>query len=226
MSETAQTLIKAALRAIGVIATGETPTASEMQDGLESMKLMFRNWSAKNIRLYYTKQETLPMDGSASYTIGSGGDLDTTRPVSIRGAWHTDWPVNILSESEFRNRRMGADSSGTVVGVWYSPEYPLGVLYPWPLGGSTLYLDTMIPLTDPATLATDVAFPVEYDDPIKWNLAVRLAPEYGKEASQTILALAGSTLSAIEVRNFEHQINPVMVEVTQMSRQKYNIDRE
>ena len=74
MSETAQTLIKAALRSIGAIATGETPTAAEMADGLESMKLMFRSWSAKNIRLYYTKQETLTMGGASSYTIGSGGD--------------------------------------------------------------------------------------------------------------------------------------------------------
>ena len=53
MSETANTIIKAALRAIGAIATGETPTDAEMQDGLEALKFMLRTWSDDNIRLYY-----------------------------------------------------------------------------------------------------------------------------------------------------------------------------
>jgi hypothetical protein len=51
MSETAQTLIKAALRTIGAIAMGETPTADEMTEGLEALKFMLRHWSNKNIIL-------------------------------------------------------------------------------------------------------------------------------------------------------------------------------
>ena len=58
MSETAQTLIKAALRVVGAYASGETPEASMTNDGFEALKLMLRNWSAKNIRLYYTKTDT------------------------------------------------------------------------------------------------------------------------------------------------------------------------
>jgi hypothetical protein len=226
MSETAQTLIKAALRSIGAIATGETPTYDELNDGLEAMKLMFRNWSSKNIRLYYTKQETLTMDGSEYYTIGSGGDLDTTRPKEIRGAWHDDFPVKIITEGEFRSIRMSADSSGTVEMLWYSPEYPLGKLYPFPLGGSTLYVDIMIALSDPSAITSDVEFPEEYDDAIKWNLAVRLAPEYGKEPSPTVQNLAFSTLSAVESRNFSNQMNAVKPEVIKLISARYNIDRE
>lgn len=226
MSETAQTLIKAALRAIGAIATEETPTHAELDDGLLTLQLMLRNWSARNIRLYYTKQETLTMTGATYYTIGSGGDLSTTRPASIRGAWHSDWPVKVIDEDHYRQYRMSVSSSGTVEWLWYSPEYPLGKLYPWPLGGSTLYVDTMIPLTDPTAITSTISFPPEYDEPIRWNLAVRLAPEYGKEASATVAALAASTLSAIETRNFAEQINSIRPEMLALANARYNIDRE
>jgi hypothetical protein len=226
MSETAQTLIKAALRSIGAIATGETPTAAELADGLEAMQMMFRNWSAQNIRLYYTKQETLTMSGATSYTIGSGGVLNTTRPASIRGAWTTDGPVKVIDEDQYRQYRMSVQASPTVEWLWYSPEYPLGLLYPWPLGGSTLYIDTQIPLTDPSAITDSISFPTEYDDAIKWNLAVRLAPEYGKEPTQTVYNLAVSTLAAIETRNFAHQINAVRPEVIKLGHVRYNIDAE
>lgn len=223
MSETAQTIIKAALRSIGVIATGETPTAAEMADGLEAMKMMLRNWSAQNIRLYYTMQETLNMTGAASYTIGSGGNLDTVRPVSIRGAWCSDWPVRVIDEDQYRQVRM-TGTSGTVESVWYSPEYPLGKLYPWPQGGSLLYLDSLKPLTDPTAITSSIAFPPEYDDAIKYNLAVRLGPEYEKEPSATVQALAVSTLHALEIRNFAQQINSIRPEVISLGARNYNID--
>ena len=224
MSESAQTLIKAALRAIGVIATGETPTNAELADGLEAMKFMFRTWSAQNVRMYYTKQETLTMTGATSYTIGSGGSLDTVRPAAIRGAWCSDWPVKLIDEDHYRQFRMSAASSGTVECLWYSSEYPLGKLYPWPLGGILLYLDTLKPLTDPTLITSSIAFPPEYDDAIKWNLAVRLAPEYEREASQTVQSLAAMTLHALEVRNFSQQLNSIRSEIISVAAERYNID--
>jgi len=226
MSETARTLIQDALREINVTASGETPSAAEMADGLRALQFMLENWSAKDLRLYYTKQESLSMDGSASYTIGSGGDLDTVRPASIRGAWTSDWPLKIIDEGQYRQVRMISASGAIIESLWYSPEYPLGKLYPWPLGGSMLYLDSLKPLTAPTTLTTSVAFPPEYNDAIKYNLAVRLAPQFGKEPSSTVAALAASTLNALESRNFAWQIDAVIPEVIKLSHAKYRIDNE
>lgn len=226
MSETAQTLIKAALRVISAIATGETPTAAELADGLEALKFMLRNWSAHNLRLYYTTQESLSMDGSEYYTIGSGGNLNTVRPASIRGAWTSDGPVKIVDEARYRQVRHLSLAGGICEYLWYSSEYTLGKLYPWPQVSGTLYLDTLKPLTDPSTISTSVAFPPEYDDAIKWNLAVRLAPEYEKEASQTVLSLAASTLHALETRNFAQQIDAAVPELIRLANAKYDIDAE
>ena len=79
MSMTAQELIKAAMRLINATADGETPTASEMADGLEALKIMLRSWSSDNLMIYFIEQETLTLTGASSYTIGSGGDCPACR---------------------------------------------------------------------------------------------------------------------------------------------------
>lgn len=201
MSETAQTLIKAALRAIGSIATGETPTADELEDGLEAMQLMLRNWSARGIRLYFTTTESVSLTGAESYTWGSGGTITTARPVQIHGAYTSENIVEVIDEAKYR-RLVVAGYSGPVAYLWYQPQYPLAYLFPWPLDSSTLYVHSTKELTEPSAITSTIAFPPAYDDAIKWNLAVRLAPEYGKEPSQTVMSLAASTLQAIETLNF------------------------
>ena len=222
MSETAETLIKSALRTIGVLASGETPSDDEYADALEALKFMLRHWSAKNIRIYYTKQDSLVLTGAASYTIGSGGDCNTVRPASIRGAYigvsgGISSPVTMIDEAEYRYISLKA-LPGPMSYLWYSPEYPLGKLYPWPVGSGTLYLDSLKPLTEPSAITSDVTFPPEYDDAIKWNLALRLAPEFGKEPSKMLIAFAVSGLADIESRNFASQMNAASPEILKITR--------
>ena len=85
---TAQELIKAALRAVGAIPTGETPTASELADGLEALQIMLRSWAAEGLLIYaYTEDTHTLTAGDGEYSIGSGGDIDTTRPERIESAY-------------------------------------------------------------------------------------------------------------------------------------------
>jgi hypothetical protein len=222
VSETAQTLIKAALRSIGAIATGETPTAAELADGLEAMRMMLRNWSAQNIRIYFTTTESIALTGATSYSWGSGGTIATARPVQIRGAYTSDNIVDIIDEAKYRHLVVG-NAGGAVQWLWYQPQYPLGYIYPWPLDSSTLYVHALKELTDPTAITSTIAFPPAYDDAIKWNLAVRMAPEYGKEASATVSALAATTLHAIETLNFSGKIPEARVDVIAIP-SRYNID--
>lgn len=201
MSETAQTLIKAALRSIGAISTGETPTADELEDGLESLQFMLRSWSARGVRIYFTTTESIALTGATSYTWGSGGTIATARPVKIHGAYTSENIVEVVDEAKYR-RLVVANQGGPVQWLWYQPQYPLAYLYPWPLDSATLYVHSSKELTEPTAITSTIAFPTVYDDAIKWNLAVRLAPEYGKEPSNTVMSLAASTLQAMETLNF------------------------
>lgn len=206
MSETAQTLIKAAMRVATIIASGETASADEMADGFETLKIMLRSWS-DNIDIFYQDQDTLTMDGSASYTIGSGGDIDTTWPTEIVGAV-VDGEIVLRIIGEAKYRRLGTLSIYADPGyLWYNPEYPLGLLHPWPTGGSSMVIDSLKLLSEPSTINDSIAFPPPYDAAIKWNLAVELGPEYGIEPSATVINLAEKTLRSIQSKNFARQVN-------------------
>lgn len=228
MSETAQTLIKSALRVIGALATGETPTNDELNDGLQAMQFMFRHWSAKNIRLYYITKTTHTLGSSTYYTIGSGGDMDETRPVSIRGGYVTDsnsfdHVLTIIDERRYNSLSLKS-LTGTPEYLWYSPEYPLGKIYLWPIGGGTLNLDCLKPLSEPTLITSSISFPPEYDEAIKYNLAIRLAPEYGKAVSQEVKELAISNMRDIEDRNFAEQIVATKPELLNLAVGRYHID--
>ncbi len=223
MSEQAQTLIKAAMRAMGVLAAGETPTAAELSDGLECMRLMMRHWSDTNARIYYTTQDSIAMTGATYYTIGTGGDFDVDRPESIRGAYVDSTLLDIIDEARYRKLRLITVSS-TAGYLWYSPEYPLGKLYVIPTGGTTFYLDSLKPLADVDSLTALLILPPGYYEAIKWNLAIRLCPEFNREPSVILLGLAKAALNDIETRNFDSQINAVNLNKELGRTDGYDID--
>lgn len=227
MSETAQTLIEAALRVIGVLASGESASTNELSDGLKSLRFMLRGMSARNLSLYYTTQDTVTLNGATSYTIGSSGTVNTPRPASIRGAYATsnnvDRPLKIIDEGRYRILSL-KQLSGTVEYLWYNPDYPLGVLYFYPLASGTVKLDSLKPLIEPSVVGTDVAFPPEYDEAIKWNLAIRMAPEFGRPTPPEVAVLAKESFDLILMKNFASQINESRLDILKVSYGRYNID--
>lgn len=228
MSETAQTLINAALRAIGGVASGEVASTQELADGLEALKFMLRHWSNNNIRVYMISQNTLTLNGAVSYTIGSGGDCDTSRPEAIKGGYvkdsnNFDWPLSLIDEGKYRSLSLKS-LAGPAQYLWYNPDFPLGVLYFWPLCSGTAYLDSLKPLSEPSLISSSVQFPPAYDEAIKWNLVLRLCPEFGKEPSPLVLGLAKSALQDIEAKNFNNQINEADLNAELGGMTNFNID--
>ena len=192
--QTVTDLIKSALRKCGAIASGETPTHDEMQEALIALRIMFRQWSGKTLMLFKKDIITHTLDGSASYTIGSGGDIDETRPVQITAAYvnanSLDMPIAIISAQRYSRFQIKDNGNNWPAYLWYNPGYSLGTIYLMPPGSGTLTLHTLVPLSDPTTLTEDVVLPGEYDGAIVWNLACEMAPEYGKEPTAFMVAKA------------------------------------
>lgn len=68
-------LIAGAMRALGVLDPGETPTASEITTGAEALNLMVKAWMAEDIGLWLNQKITLFMGyGEKSFDIGPTGD--------------------------------------------------------------------------------------------------------------------------------------------------------
>ena len=100
---TAATIINRALRLLGAISSGASADTDEMADGLIALNAMIDSWNNERLMIYAIQDESLTLvDGQASYTIGTSGNLNTTRPVSIEGAYvrasSLDYPVRILNE--------------------------------------------------------------------------------------------------------------------------------
>ena len=226
MTATAQVLIKGALRNIGAIATGETPTSDELADGLEALQMMLDHWSSKNIMIPYITNEAITTTGAESYTWGTGGTIATARPEAIIGAYVADDRVlRIIDQAKYRQLRVSGNA-GDTTWLWYSPEFPLGKLYIWPTGSETIYIDSLKPFTEPSLITSSVAFPSGFDEAIKYNLAVRMASEYGRTVSQEVMSLALSGLLSLETRGFSAQMAAVELDIIKIAHGKYDIESD
>lgn len=209
----AQTLIKGSLRLFGGIRRGFTPRAEDLNEGLEALNILLGNLSSEKIIIPWRTQESFAVAATAiSFTIGSGGDFNTTRPTSIsdvylKSAQGIDYPVSPMTQEQYN-----AISDKTVTGLpsqyWYRPEYPLGVLsFDSKVDTTyTVYLSSYKPLTQISTLTTTLTLPDEYLGMLKYNLAIMLAPEYGKEVSQTVILEANDMKTNVKNLNMSTRV--------------------
>ena len=206
---TANQIITDALKKLGVWQKGETIDADEGADGLRALNLMIDSWSNEDLMLYQQVQRTKALTSSdGQYTIGDSGDIDTTRPVRIATAYvqdsgGNDWPIKIINAAQWASISLKTVDGTYPSYLYYRPDYPLGVinLYPEPSSGLTLYLECWDQITQFASGVTSASLPPGYERALIYNLAIELAPEYGKPIGQEIAKLA------MESREFIQDVN-------------------
>lgn len=209
---TVSDLIKGSLRLIGAIAQGETPSSNASADALSALNDMLESWSNDGFLIYHQVIESLTLTAStASYTIGSSGAFNTTRPVRIANALvkqsgsNDEIPIRIYNEDEWAQISDKTLTSILPQGIYYDPNFALGLIYVWPVPSATasliLYSDK--PLSNFSLIADTVSLPPGYKEAMRYNLAVRLAPEYGRPISQDIAMIASESKAAIMRTNNE-----------------------
>lgn len=202
---TAQDLISRAMRLIGVASVGETLSAEEVDAGLTALNAMLSSWRNERLMVYAIQEETLSMVASqSSYTIGPSGDLNTTRPVKIEHAFlrasGVDYPVQIINDREYADIPEKTTDTDIIEKLYYAPSMSTGTLYVWPTPNTAnvLHLFTWTPLSEIATSSTTITLPPGYEEMIVFNLAPRLAPEYGVQISQEVAGYAVDSMAAIK----------------------------
>src|SRR5688500_4277468 len=84
---TAHDLIKGALQDLGVVAAGASPEGGEGDDALIVLNQMADALGVERLVLYTVVRTTKTLaSGTASYTIGSGGDITIVRPAFLEHA--------------------------------------------------------------------------------------------------------------------------------------------
>jgi hypothetical protein len=81
-SVTRDDIIKAALRTLRVLATGESPTPAMVTEANQALNMMIKAWQAKGMGLWLNRVFTITLvAGQQSYNLGAG--TTTTRPLDI-----------------------------------------------------------------------------------------------------------------------------------------------
>lgn len=225
---TGRELISASLRLIGAIAPGETLAASEATDGLAALNRMIGTWSNEKLLINAITAETAltltPGDGTI--TMGTAGDF-TTRPQSIDAAMirdsSTDNPVRLLTLAEYAAIPNKNVQSTYPTSLYDDGGYPLRTLtlYPVPSAAMQLVLYTFRAITSIATIDTSVSLPPGYEDALTYNLAMRLAPEYGKSTPSEVGMIAADSKAAIKRAN--HRPAYLSVDPALLTRSRFNI---
>jgi hypothetical protein len=200
---TVQQLVNAALRTLGVIASGESPSTEESNDGLTALNGIIESWSALGMPIYQVTRETFSLTGAASYTIGTGQTWNTTRPQRIKSAAvvqsSVEQSVRVVSAEEWAGI-VDQGRTGKFADVLYwDSAYPIGTMYLWPAPttGGSLLLYSYKPLATFAALTDSVTLPPGYERALRFALAADLASEYGRTLTPESAAAAAESKAAI-----------------------------
>jgi hypothetical protein len=210
---TVRDLITGSMRLIGAIATGETPSASELSDGLTALNDMIDSWSNENFLVFAKTIEFFPLTpGQASFTIGTGGDFDTIRPMKIETATLQvqqtpllELPMKIINKDEFAAIRVKSTESPIPVWLYDDGSFPLKNLYLWPVPmvANKLGLYSWKQLSEFSSLNDEIDLPPGYNKALRYGLALEIAPEYGKPLDPTIVTQFKDSRSNIKRMNIK-----------------------
>lgn len=209
---TPATIIKRSLRLIGVLAAGESPSGEEQNDALQALNEFLGSLSNEKLMLYDDNEEELQLvAGTQSYTIGSGGDFDTVRPMKITRARlkivtqtpNYELPMSVATENEWASITQKTTSSKIVTHLYYDATYPLGTIevYPNPSAAEKVIINSQKLIKSFSSASTTLNMPEGWEQMLAFNLAVILAPEYGRPVDPAVMNEAMRSKRALRMTN-------------------------
>ena len=135
-------IIKRALRIIGVVAQGETPTTNQTTEAAVALNGLVKAWEADGMPLWAIKSFSIPLTaGAATYQIGLSKTVNTPKPLKIIQAFNhnvssnVDVPIRIITRQEY-NVLGNKTSTGNPIQIYYEPLNDYGILHVFPVPSS------------------------------------------------------------------------------------------
>lgn len=210
---TANDLIASSLRLIGVLASGETASGAEASDALVVLNDMLDQWNAERLTIFDIIPQDFPLVAEQQlYTLGTGGNFNIARPPRIERAslmWLAnpsqplELPLDIMDYASWQAIPVKDTTSTQPRVVYVEYSFPLINLryYPVPNIISDTRLYVWNPLTSFTALSTDLTFPPGYAKALRYNLALDLAPEYGRPVPPEVAVQAVDSKGKIKSIN-------------------------
>jgi hypothetical protein len=232
MATTAGDQINRALRLLGVLAEGETPSASTSQDGLTALNQMIESWNTERLSVFSTQDQifTWPA-GEITRTLGPSGNFVGNRPILFDDAtYYRDAGTNVSFGIKFINQQQYDGIAVKTVTSTYpqvifvNMTYPDATMtvYPKPTRDLEWHFVSVEELSQPATLTTNLTFPPGYLRAFVYNLAMEIAPEFGVEPSPQVTRIAMTSKRNLKRINNPDDVMSMPYAIV-ANRQRFNI---
>jgi hypothetical protein len=196
---TAGQQIERALRLLGVLAEGETPSAATSQDALMALNQMIDSWNTERLSTFVTQDQVYSWPaGEISRTLGPTGDFVGNRPILMDDATYYKAPngvsygIKFINQQQYDGIAVKNVTSTYPQVCWVNMGFPDITLtvYPKPTQVLEWHMISVEELDRPADLSTVMYYPPGYLRAFTYNLAMEFAPEFGVEPSPQVQRIA------------------------------------
>lgn len=221
-------LVTRAMRKLNALNPGSGPTPWELQAGIDTLNHLVDSWALDKRMIWAASifRQLFP-SSKVSYTVGSGGDFNTTRPVRIleanmvfnQGANEVHIPCTPLQRREWLGIPVQLVATSIPVRFYYDRGFVstpgtngalasagLGTIYfnPYPSAPlPDLEFSALVQITQ-FDLTTDYAFPPGYAKAIEYSLAEEMVEFQTDQSLNTkISAIAAEARAMIGTNNSE-----------------------
>jgi hypothetical protein len=232
MATTAGDQINAALRLIGMLAEGETPSANTSSDALDALNQMIDSWNTERLTVFSTQDQVFTWTPNQIHrTLGPTGNFVGNRPILIDDATYFKDPTNgisfgikIINQQQYDGIAVKTVTSTYPQVMWINMDYPNIDMYVYPVPTKALewHFVSVTELTQPATLATSLTFPPGYLRCFKYNLACEIATEFGVEPPANVARIAMTSKRNLKRINNPDDIMSLPYSIVG-TRQRFNI---
>jgi len=229
---TAGDQINRALRLLGVLAEGETPSASLSQDCLMALNQMIDSWNTERLSTFVTQDQVFTWPaGYISRDLGPTGDFVGLRPILMDDAtYYRDPGTNVSFGIKFINQQQyDGIAVKTVTSTypqvcWVNMGFPdiTLTIYPKPTRDLEWHFISVQELDRPADLTTVMYYPPGYLRAFTYNLAMEFAPEFGVEPSPQVQRIAMTSKRNLKRINNPDDIMSMPYAIV-ATRQRFNI---
>ena len=208
-----QQLLTNALVDAGVLGIDEPIEQPVLNRAFTQANWLLAQWARKRWLCYRLVDYSIVSTGAQTYTVGLNQNINISpRPDKLEYAFlrflgnptPVDIPLEIITSRE-EYARIAVKNIGTIAWrAFYDPDWPVGVMYPWPVPQATTYelhFGFKVVLPRFASLDQKIIFPPEYEAAMNWCLARRLRASYQMPADPTIDSLARDALNTIRMGN-------------------------
>lgn len=223
MADTTYDLLVEALTDLGVLADGETPSASQAQGALSKLNSMLDTWNLDSQIVYGLTGYVFPLVPNQSvYTIGATGNFTVPRSAKLSAIYlrdntfptqnRLDYPLWLATDSQWESLPIKGMTGAMPMTAWVNNSYPLASVTINPVPDSNQYSIVIWAegVLGNLGLYQDVQLPPGYREMVVSNLVLRLAPGYQLDPSQATILLATTSKDAVRAANL--QVNVLQID--------------